>query len=515
MKEKKMKIKINPILMFIILICFTILLSGILSFLGVQSEYSTINTGTNELVNNVVQVENLFSGHGLKVIATSAVSNFVNFAPLSMIIIVLIGIGVLEKTGFLKTFFTLITRNIKKYTLTFLLILFSVLSSFVGDIGYVVLLPLGALLFKIGHRNPLGGIIASFAGVSFGYGINIFMSATDSTLMSMTLNVSHLIDPKYSFGTFFGIFIMIVSAILISIAFTSVTEKYIMPLLGKYDFEEEENEEEKVKITNRELRGLIISLMVAIIYIFIIGYMIIPGLPFSGVLLDRAGELYVDKLFGPNAIFGQAFVFIIVFLFIITGFVYGFISKSIKIKDIPECLSHSLDDIGSILVLIFMASIFVSTIKKSNIGIVICALLTRLLGNFNLTGLWLIIGLFIVSFISHLFHSGFAMKWAIMSGLTIPMFMNASLSPEFTQIIYMMGASLANGLTPVMAYFVIYLSFMQKYKKDGTITMFGCLKYSSYYAIAGMVVLFILIICFYILGIPLGIGTTPGVNYVS
>ena len=219
MLQKKNHKRVNPILMFLILIGVTILLSGILSLIGVQADYNTVNPSTNELVSNVVQVENLFSGHGLKTIATSAISDFVSFAPLSMIIIALIGIGVLERTGFLKAFFTLITKSFKKNSLTFLLIFFSVLSSFVGDIGYVILLPLGSLLFKFGKRNPLGGIIASFAGVSFGYGVNIFLNANDSLLRTMTLEASPLMNAKYSFGPMFQLFISILSVLALTVIF--------------------------------------------------------------------------------------------------------------------------------------------------------------------------------------------------------------------------------------------------------------------------------------------------------
>ena len=179
----KEKIKKSPIMTFIILIFSTILISGFLHFINIQSEYTTVNPVTSDLVNNVIEVKNLFSLRGIKHIVTTAVSGFVNFEPLPMLIIVLIGIGMLEKSGFLKTFFTLITRNTKKYTVTFILILISLLFSVMGNIGYVVMLPLGALLFKYGKRNPLGGIIATFASLSFGYGINVFLSNKDTTFI--------------------------------------------------------------------------------------------------------------------------------------------------------------------------------------------------------------------------------------------------------------------------------------------------------------------------------------------
>ena len=205
----KKKKKISPIMTFIILTLITIILSGFLHLLNVQGEYSTINRGTNDIVNNVVEVKNLFSTSGIKYIVTSSVSNFVNFTPLSTLIIILIGIGVLEKTGFMRTFFTILTKNSKKNTLTFILIFISLLFSLLGDIGFVVMLPIGALLFKYGRRNPFGGIIASFAALSFGTGINIFLSATDSSLLTLTLNAARITDATYDIGIFFSLFIMI------------------------------------------------------------------------------------------------------------------------------------------------------------------------------------------------------------------------------------------------------------------------------------------------------------------
>ena len=251
----KKKLKLSPIMTFIILIFVTILLSGFLHLVNTQGEYTTVNKVSNELINNVVEVKSLFSTKGIKHIITTAVNGFVNFEPLGALIIVLIGIGVLEKTGFMKTFFTILTRNSKRYTITYILVFLSLIFSLLGKVGFVVMLPIGALLFKYGRRNPLGGIIASFASLSFGYGINVFMSANDSSLLTMTLNAANVTDPKYKIGVFFALFIMIAVLIITSIVFTHITEKKIMPKLPRM-----ETEEEEVKITNRELRGLIIGL---------------------------------------------------------------------------------------------------------------------------------------------------------------------------------------------------------------------------------------------------------------
>lgn len=506
----KSKIKLSPIMTFILLIFATILISGFLHFINVQAEYSSVNSVTGELVNKVVEVKSLFSFSGLKHIATTAVSDFVNFEPLSALIIVLIGIGILEKTGFMKTFFTLITRSAKKYSLTFLLVFISLIFSIVGDIGYVIMLPLGALLFKYGRRNPLGGIIASFASLSFGYGINILLSANDSSLLTITLNAAKVVDPKYSIGVFFALFLMILVLIITAFVFTSITEKKIMPKLSRYDYEEEE-----FKVTNRELRGLIVGVGAGILYFLIVVYMIIPGLPLSGALLDHSGTRYIDMLFGNNSLFSQGFIFIVTMWFVVIGLGYGLMTKTIKNnKDIADSLGHSLDGIGSILVLIFFASLFISIFEESNIGVVITASIASLISSLSFTGVWLIIIAFIFIMIANIFCPSSILKWSIISGSMVPLFMNASISPEFAQIVYTAADSVTNGLTPLLVYFVIYISFMEKYNKsENMITLFGSMRYMIPYACSSFIIWFVILAGWYITGLPIGIHAFPGVIY--
>lgn len=506
----KKKIKLSPIMMFIILIFGTIILSGFLHLFNVQSEYTTVNKVTNELVNNVVEVKNILSGSGIKHIVTTAVSGFVNFAPLSTLIIVLIGIGILEKTGFMEAFFTVLTRNSKRYAITFMLILISLMFSILGDIGFVVMLPIGALLFKYGRRNPLGGIIASFASLSFGYGINLFLSSNDSSLLDITLNAAKVLDTNYTIGIFFSLFVMIVALIATSLIFTNITEKRIMPKLPRV-----ESEEKEVVITNKELRGLVIGIGVGILYILLIVYMIIPGLPLSGTLLDTSGSKYIDMLFGANSLFNKGFIFIVTMLFVIIGLGYGIVTKTIKNNnDIAESLGSSLDGIGNILVLLFFASLFINVFEESNIGLVIVAGFSKIIGSLNFTGIWLIIIVFIAVAIANIFVPSSIVKWNMLSGSVIPLFMNASISPEFAQVIYIAGDSITNGLTPILTYFVIYIAFMEKYNKsDETITLFGSMKYMTPYFIYITIIWFVLIVGWYLLGVPIGIGSFPGVMY--
>ena len=506
----KSKIKLSPIMTFIILIFGTILLSGFLNFINVQAEYTSVNKVTNELANNVVEVRSLFSFSGFKHIITTAVSGFVNFEPLPMLIIVLIGIGILEKTGFMKSFFTIITRSAKKYSLTFILIFISLMFSIVGDIGYVIMLPLGALLFKYGRRNPLGGIVASFASLSFGYGINVLLSANDSSLLTMTLSAAKTIDMRYDISVFFALFLMIVVLFVTALIFTNITERRIMPRFSRY-----EHEEEEFKVTNKELRGLVVGIGAGILYLLIIIYMVIPGLPLSGALLDHSGTRYIDMLFGNNSLFSQGFIFIVTMWFVIIGLGYGFMTKTIKNnKDISESLGHSLDGIGGILILIIFASLFINVYEQSNIGVVFTAFISKIMSGLSFTGVWLIVISFLLIMIANVLCPSSIVKWSIISGTMVPLFMNASISPEYSQIIFTAADSVTKGITPLLVYFVIYIAFMEKYNKsENMITLFGSIRYMIPYASASFVIWFVVLAGWYLTGLPTGILAFPGVTY--
>ena len=184
-KRIREKIVLHPIITFCFLFLGTIVLSGILTLFNVSATYNMI-TSNGSYVKELVTVENLFSLSGIKFIFSNAVSNFASFTPLSMLIITLFGIGIMDKSGFLDSFFYVLTRKVSKKTVTFVLSLICILSSIVGDLSFIVLIPISALLFKYGKRNPKAGIVCSFAALSCGIGINILMSSIDSTVLGYT-----------------------------------------------------------------------------------------------------------------------------------------------------------------------------------------------------------------------------------------------------------------------------------------------------------------------------------------
>jgi len=505
MKKFKGFKTLNPLMTFLILILFVILLSGFLHLIGFEATYNKINVETGEYVVTSESVESLFSLSGVKYIFTSTVSNFTAFTPLSMMIIILIGIGIMEKSGFIKTTFTILTKYCKKYTITFWLILISVLLSIAGDLGYVIMIPIAALLFSYGRRNPILGIVAVYAALTCGSGLSIFMTSIDSEMLKFTLANALNIDPNYALGTLIYLFIMIISSIVISIIITIITERISANTVDRYEFKDEKKE---LRLGRREYRGLIFSIAAGTIYLLIFIYNIIPGLPLSGALLDYSQNFYIDKLFSYNSFFSNGFVFVVTMFFIILGLFYGIGAKTIKSQnDFCDDLSHSLDGTGRTLIIILLGSILINVFKKSNIGVVLGITLGNILKNANVSGASLIIVLFLISAVSTIFNTNTTSKWAVLSTTAIPAFMNNSLSPEFAQIISRFGECATLGITPLLAYFTIYIAYIEKYNQnDEPISLGKTIKYQLPYSLIVGASLLLILIGWYLIGLPLGIG---------
>ena len=512
MKKNKIKEKItlHPIMTILIIVALIIILSGVLSWIGVQATTKKINTTSLEYKTYITEVQSLLSLRGLKYIFTSTVSNFVSFAPLSSLIILLIGIGVMEKSGFLKTTFTLLTKNAKKNTVTFILVLFSILFGIIGDLSYIILIPISAILFSYGKRNPAIGIIASFAGLTCGSGINAIFTSVDSSLLSLSQLAANMVDQNYIMKTTSFFVIMFIAIIFLAFLITQITEKYLIYKLDKYEISQTEIEEE-FAIGKKEKKGLAMGILAGIVYLLVFLYNIIPGLPFSGKLLDNSQVFYIDKLFSYNSFFSTGFVFIVTIFFVILGFFYGIGAKTIKNnRDFCENLGHSLDGIGKILVLIFFTSILINVFKYTNIGTVIIGALANIINQSTFTGIPLIILLFLISIFATIFIPSSITKWSILSGVTIPVFMKAGISPEFTQVIFRFGESVSMGVTPLLSYFVVYLAFLEKYnQKNKSIHLLKAIKYQLPYALMTFVVLLTILIVWYIVGLPIGIGVSP------
>ena len=523
--RRKLKLKkfyFHPITMFLFLTLLIIIMSGILSAFQFQATYNTVNVNTKDLEPTLVIVENLVSFDGLKYIISNATKNFLSFGPLGMLLLSLIGITIAEGTGFIETLTKRHISKLSKTTITFILILISIISSLINEVGYAILIPLAALIYFINNRNPILGIITAYCGVAFGYGVSIFVGSMEVSLMKYTKDAAILIDETTHISLTSNLIFIIAATIILSIVGTIIIEKIIAPQIGKYKKEDElshteqyrvidleEEEQKQLERDKYEKRGLRFALVISIIILFIFIYSLIPNLPFSGMLLDMNERAYVNQLFGENSYFQDGFTFLVSLVFILSGIAYGIGSKSTKNdKEIIEGASKKFANLGSVFILIFVVSQFIAIFRKSNIGVVITAWLAKLLGILPLTGIPLILVALLLIAISNFFLTSSASKWMIFSPVVVPMLMQSNISPQFAQIIMRAGDSMTKGFTPLLASFVIYIGYLNIYNlhKDKPYTIRKSLKMISPYFLLISLTWILLIIGWYITGLPIGPG---------
>ena len=526
--KRKLKLKkfyFHPITVFLFLILIIVILSGILSFFQTQATYNTINVNTKELEPTLIAVENLLSFDGLKFMISNATKNFLSFGPLGMLLISLIGITIGEGTGFFETLTRRHISKISKPILTFLVILLATISSLINEVGYAILIPLVALIYFMNNRNPILGIVTAYCGVSFGYGVSIFIGSMEVSLMKYTKDAARLIDENAHVALSSNLIFIIVSTIILSIVGTIIIEKIIAPKIGKYKKEEAFSKTEQYKVINieeeeqlqiekdkNEKRGLKCALIVSIIMLLIFVYALIPNLPFSGMLLDMKENIYLNQLFGENSYFQDGFTYLVSLVFILAGIAYGIGSKSIKNdKEIIENASKKFSNLGSIFILMFVVSQFIAIFRKSNIGMIITTWFANLLGHLSLTGIPLIIITLLFIALSNLFLTSSASKWMIFSPVVVPMFMQSNISPQFAQIIMRAGDSMTKGFTPLLASFVIYIGYLNIYNlnSDKPYNIRSSLKMITPYFLLISATWILLIIGWYIIGLPIGPGVYP------
>lgn len=505
---KKKKIRLHPALVFLILTLIVMIISVVGYILHIEANYYVVNEATGDLTTQSVAVNSLFNRTGLQYLISNMVNNFIDFAPLGNLIVGLLGVGVAYKSGFLNSLFKMLSEKIPRRAFTFLVVFIGILCSMFYEVGYVLLIPLSAILFMNLGRHPSAGICASFAGITFGYGANAIINRFDSMMATYSTKAISILDSSYNVSIYGNVIFTIVSMFVLAYIGMMVTERVTILKLGKYYFDEEEPSQ-NMEITSREKKGVIISLFATFIVCLLLAYCLIRGLPFSGLLLDLNQSRYVDMLFGEGSYFYQGAVTIFSFLLIFSSIIYGIRVKSIDDnRDLVDGMSYYLKDVASLLVLIFFAAQFCLIFKETNIGLFIVASLSEVLSNLELSGLPLIIITFIVVAISSFFVPMASTKWAMMSPVIVPMFYQASMTPEFAEAVFRAADSCTKGITPLFSYFVILIGFLHIYnkRKNDVITITDAISLMIPYAIAFTIIWIIIILAFYIIGIPVGIG---------
>lgn len=501
--KKQVKLHISPIMVLIIITFIVMIISYILFKLGVGVQKTIIVNGSLET--SLVTINNVLSIDGIKALLGNIFTNFQLVAPLGLIIVSLITVTYMEYSGVLQ----LISKPFKKlnkFALTTFVLVVSLFLSFIGEYSYLILMPFFGLLYKNINKNPILGIITVFLGITIGYGTGFIFSANDYYLGKLTeIAATVEIDKGYKFNLFSNFFIMITSAFTLVLVLAYIVNKKVMPRLLKIKQEEIEIIEEKnIKKT------IAFASLVFIILLLLLLYCVLPNLPYSGILLDQDGVRYVDKLFSFNAPFNEGLPFAIMFIVIISSYVYGKLSKTItKENNYINYIIKYTKGLFYILILLFFLSQILSLVSYTNIGELFASKLVTFMTSLEFSGVFLIITLFIVTVLISILIPDVFTKWSLMSPLIVPLFMRSNITPDFTLFVFKAADGIGKCFSPLFIYLFIMIGFVQSYIDKEKISILGIYKLMLPIIMVCFITLLIIIIGWFVINLPLGFKTYP------
>jgi len=440
-----------PALLFLYLIIAIVIISAVCQMLVVEG----IHPSTKE----VLQVNSLLSFDALRWWLQNAVKNFITFAPVGPVLVVMLGLGIAEHSGFLSALLRRLLHGLPASALTFGTVMIGVLSSIAVDAGYVVAIPLSGIIFSLAGRSPLAGIVACFAGVSGGFSANLMVGPVDAILAGISSEAAQLIDADYQVSPLANYYFMIVSTFVISVVATVVTHKWVEPALAKMPVTYlKQKDNPNLLLTPRENKALKVSVGILLLTMLLIAVMVIPE---NGVLRDAETGSIV------RSPFMSGLVVLIAILAGLAGVVYGRISGVYQRYDqVVEGMEDAMKTLAGYLVLMFFAAQFVSLFSWSNLGAVLAVNGAGFLQNLQLPMLLnLVLFVFMAASINLVVGSASA-KWAVLAPVFVPMLMLNGISPEITQTAYRIGDSSTNIITPLMPYFPLVVALMQRYASN-------------------------------------------------
>lgn len=466
---------------------FSLLAAAVLVFSSIASRLEL--SATHPVTGKRVLAADLLDREGIQNVITKAVSNFTGFAPLGTVLTAMIGVGIAERAGLFAAALKGLVASVPRWLLTAALVFAGINASLAVDAGYVVLVPLGAVLFSQVGRHPLAGLAAAFAGVSAGFSANVFLTPVDPLLAGLTQEAARLYDPKYTVPVSGNYYFMLGSAFWLTAVGVWVNHRFVEPRVGRPAAAEGHS----TALATAERRGLKAA---ALALALEIAFLLAATLPSGGLLRDAKGGL--DPLL-------QGMVTLMAVGFALLGLAYGAAAGTIRgHRDLGRMMEETMAAMGSYVALAFAASQFVAYFGWSNLGLIFAIHGARGLEMTGLSGvLLLVLFIFVCSLLDLLMASASA-KWAAIGPVFVPMLMIMGYAPEVTQAAYRVGDSFANIVTPLMPYMPLVIAFAQKY--DPKIGLGTLLALMLPYSVAFGIAWTLLFALWLALGIPFGPG---------
>lgn len=475
----------HPFMLFLWLIVVVIIASFICTKLGISVK--------NPVDGKTMAIKNLLSGEGIVYMLQNMVKNFTGFAPLGLVLTMILGIGLAEQVGLVSSFMRATLLGASPRAVTVIVMLIGICGNIASDAAVVIVPAIAGMIFLSIGRHPLAGIAVGYAATTAGFTANLIIAGTDALLSGISTEAVHIVDKAASVSPVANWYFMAASTVILTIVGTWITEKIIEPRLGKYNGKKQISHE---KVSDSEKKGLKAAGIATLIYLAII---VIATAPASSFLRDPKTHGLV-----PSPLL-KSVIPLLLFLFVIASVAYGKVVGKIKSSaDVPKYMALAMKDMASYIVLVFVIGQFIAFFTWSNMGTVIAVNGANALKAANFTGIPLFITFILLCAFVNLFIGSGSAKWALLAPIFIPMFHLLGYNPALTQVLYRIGDSATNIISPLFPYFPIILGYFVEYDENsgvGTV-----LSLMIPYSLIMLVVWIVFIVAWYLIGLPLGPG---------
>jgi len=482
----------DPAILFVALLFIVWVLSWMLSYVAFDVVYPRSG--------EALVIQNLLTGRSFTEFLSVMVTNFSHFHPVGVVLVAMLGIGVAEHTGFINAAIRSLLNVTPAKLLTPMVILVGIVSHSAVDAGYVLVIPLGGVIFYAAGRHPLAGIAAAFAGVSGGFSANFVPSSLDPLLQGLTQAGAHILDTAVVVNPLNNYFFTTASSVLIVGLGWYITDKIVEPRIMATQVDgDAEDLPEMHDLQDHERKGLRWALVSMVVGTIIL---IVTALPADSAWRAADGELTAS-----TAPMMRSIVSLIFLLFLVPGVVFGIVSGSMKSsKDMIEGMTHAMHSMAYYLVIMFFIAQFVYAFGQSNLGVLLALKGAEFLKALNAGASITIVGIVLLTAFVNIFVGSASGKWGLLAPIFVPMLMSLGISPDLTQAAYRVGDSSTNIITPLMPYFPLVVVYCQRYVKGtgiGTLTAM-MLPYSLWFLLTWTIFLLI----YFAIGLPLGIGAS-------
>lgn len=479
----------DPAMLFVI----ALLLVWVFSALLAPVQFAEIDPRSGE----PIRVQNLLTGTALATFLATMVNVFVNFPPLGIVLVAMLGVGVAEHVGFIGAGLKAMLNITPRALLTPMLIGVACLSHTATDAGYVLVIPLGGIIFYTAGRHPLAGIAAAFAGVSGGFSANLIPSGIDPLLQGFTQSAAQIIDPGRLVNPLSNWYFTAASTFLVVGLGWYLTDRVVEPRVSSLGVDGDTADMPRLEaLTPAEKRGLMAGGLA-----FIAGCLLLTvwAWPATSPLRSPEGDLTAF-----TAPLMRSIVPLIFLLFLLPGVAYGIAAGTVKTaKDVVNGMSKAMSGMGYYIVMAFFAALFTSDFGRSNLGALFALKGATFLQALQLPGQVTIVGIIMVTAMVNLLIGSASAKWALLAPIFVPMLMQVGLAPELTQAAYRVGDSTTNIITPLMPYFPLVVVYCQRYVKNAGIGTVASMMLP--FSLVFITTWTVFLLLFWAAGIPLGI----------